>query len=387
MKMRVCLMGVILLLLSGGMAWGQWSEPVLVDTPWDSLGVNGPSRDWCPYVTVDGQYLYFASWRGDGPGDLYVSHMTDSGWGTALKLPFCTLENDERNPSVNSTNDTLYFIRWAGNWDIWWAFRTGPCDTCWGEPERLPEPINSSRIEFSVWCTPDNERLLFSSTRTGGMGGEDIYECRRDATTFTGWSVPSPLPGHVNSWGMDSYPSMGFDTTELFYWQDDGYLYVTQLSDSGWQTGERLPDTINRIIIRDPSEITPAITPDGRRLYFSSRWSDSTATAGDIWYTERELSVDPCEPRRSGEVAVEVFPNPATAGGMLTLDLPGQPLRPIVLYNLLGQEVYRHSVSNPPNTGGRQVLLTLPSGIPSGVYFANVVTAKESVVRKVIVHH
>ncbi|MBU0509798.1 T9SS type A sorting domain-containing protein [bacterium] len=105
-----------------------------------------------------------------------------------------------------------------------------------------------------------------------------------------------------------------------------------------------------------------------------------------VWRWRRGLSIDSDRPVQStSQVTIRLFPNPVTSGGTLTLELPGQPLRSVVLYNLLGQEVYRHSVSHHHNTGGTQVFLTLPSGIPSGIYFVNVTTNRQSVVRKVII--
>jgi len=184
----------------------------------------------------------------------------------------------------------------------------------------MPEPINSTGIEFSVWCTPDNQRLLFSSTRSGGPGGEDLYECRRDATTPTGWSEPHILAGPINTWMIESCPAMGFDTTEIFFWRSDR-LYASHLIQGSWTQGEALPDYINRVIISFPSETTPCILPNGGRLYFSSRWNDSMATAGDIWFSERPLRSPDQMPHREQGIQIEVFPNPAHTELMLQLPM------------------------------------------------------------------
>lgn len=354
-KMRRSAILGALLLIFGGTACGQWSEPVLVDSPDDTLGINTASKEWCPYITADCQTLYYSR---SGMGDIYVSHRTETGWTDGVKLPFCLPNVDERNPSVNATDDTLYFISWTGTWDIFWVFRTGPCDTCWGEPERLPEPINSNGIEFSVWCTPDNQRLLFSSWRISA-NGEDIYECRRDASTPTGWSEPHLMAGVLNTWDRETYPSMGFDTTEIFFYGRYARIYRAVLTDSGWTRGDSLPDHINR----GYSEETPCITPDGRRLYFKSRWSQSGAVAGDIWYTDRSLNVPVRTSGREQGFRLEVYPNPAHEKLTIRLPVGVQRLR---LFDVLGRMVAeRH------HTGSSGTLLwdLEQTSLPSGTYY------------------
>lgn len=325
------------LFLAGAMqtAHGQWSDPVMMDSNTDTIGINTGAKEWCPFVSADGSYFYFTRERTNN--DIYVCHRIDSGWSVPLKLPFCQELIDERNPSVNPTNDTLYFISWAPGWDIFWSFRTGPEDTSWSQPEQMPEPINSTGIEFSVWATPDNERLLFASWRISA-NGEDIYECRRDTNTITGWSEPVPLLGELRTFDLESYPSMGMDTTKLYFWGRADQIVLSELVDSNWTFGIPLPPNINRVIIRNPSETTPCITPDGRRLYFASRWNgDSVATAGDIWYSERPSSTQPREyPQRVPRAGLnlEIFPNPTNS--TFVIKMPSG-IQHAALYDVLGR--------------------------------------------------
>ncbi len=360
----------LLCLFAAHSAEAQWTEPVLVDSYTDTLGVNVTAWDWCPFVTADESKMYFASDRSPQlDHDLYISTWSGQAWSNAVKLPFCVPGVDERNPAVNVTDDTLYFISIGpGWWDIFWSFRIGPSDTSWSQPQAMLQPINSGGIEFSVWITPDNQRLLFSSARGGGNGGEDIYQCRRDFETETGWSTPQLLTGALNSWTSESYPSMGFDTTEIFF-QRTGYtgLYISQLSDFGWSEGELLPDNINRVIQQFPSETTPCITADGDRLYFMSRWNgDSMATAGDIWYSERPTSVPSRSHSRTGEAhPLHIYPNPSNGFAVLE---SSESLREVWLFNVLGQTIMRHALL--PETRSLQINLSSEAGLlPGGVYW------------------
>lgn len=86
----------------------------------------------------------------------------------------------------------------------------------------------------------------------------------------------------------------------------------------------------------------------------------------------RGSALEPHQGDATSQPLLRIFPNPVPSGGTLTLELPGQPLRSVVLYNLLGQEVYRHSLANHLHSGGYPVHIALPAAMPSGVYFVSV---------------
>jgi|GEM_PF-3628330 len=362
---------IVLSLFYCATAFAQWTEPTLVDSFQDNTGINTWGRDWCPFVTADGQYLYYATDHVNN--DIYVSRWAGDHWADPLMMPFCPRDTDERNPTVNATNDTLYFVAWRGNWDIFWCFRTGPEDTSWSEPQRMPDPINSTGIEFAVWCTPDNQRLLISSWRVSA-NGFDIYECRRDPTTETGWSNPVALAGQLNTWDLESYPSMGFDTTELFFIGRNDQICISTLSESGWTFGNPVPEIINR----HAAETTPGITADGRRLYFSSRWGDPP-TGGEIWYSDRTLDAGEgyfSPPSRQG-LRMEIYPNPVRDGFMIRVNGNVEDVR---LFNLLGQSV---DVYN--RKGGYEDRTWTYTGrnLPSGMYFLVGQGEEQSIVKPI----
>jgi hypothetical protein len=128
-----------------------------------------------------------------------------------------------------------------------------------------------------------------------------------------------------------------------------------------------LPDNINRIIQLDPSEETPCITPDGSRLYFKSRWNgDSTATSGDIWYTDRVMGV-PEYPRRrlGGASPLRIYPNPSSGSVRLESSVP---LQWVTVFNVLGESI----VSYPLKPEALSVSLDFSNQVgllPAGVYW------------------
>lgn len=75
-------------------------------------------------------------------------------------------------------------------------------DGRWGEPERLPEPVNSSNAEL-LPRSDMTGRLYFGSARAGGWGQGDIYVAARDAEER--WRV-EPVGPLVSSPPMNMRP-------------------------------------------------------------------------------------------------------------------------------------------------------------------------------------
>jgi Tol biopolymer transport system component len=83
-------------------------------------GVNTPGTDADPYVAPDESYMIFSSDRpgGLGEGDLYVTRRHAEGWSTPKTLgPKVNSADYEYTPFVSPDGQWLYFSRGWG--DIW----------------------------------------------------------------------------------------------------------------------------------------------------------------------------------------------------------------------------------------------------------------------------
>ncbi|MEN8204252.1 MAG: OmpA family protein [Bacteroidota bacterium] len=102
----------------------------------------------------------------------------------------------------------------------------------WNPAESVGKPINSKYYESSATYSPDGKSIYFTSNRKESLGGMDIF--RTDLLEDSTWSEPVNLGPGVN--------------TEL-------------------------------------NEESPFVSPDGKRLYFSSQ-GHSTIGGFDVFYTE-----------------------------------------------------------------------------------------------------
>ena len=127
-----------------------------------------------PSLSSDGNTLYFAS---DAPGglggtDLYKVSINGENFGTPENLgDAINTPGNEVFPFIAQDN-RLYFSsdghKGYGLLDIF---------VVEGEDvQNLGEPMNSSHDDFGFFVSPDSSEGYVSSNRTGGMGGDDIYQ-------------------------------------------------------------------------------------------------------------------------------------------------------------------------------------------------------------------
>lgn len=121
--------------------------------------------DGQPFVTADGQELWFTSNRDGGRGgvDLWRAEATATGFAAPENIAALNSTVDDWFPMLSADRLTVYFssLRTAtgarGKFDIWTAHR----DTLDGafSPPTLVDAINSSGEDFATWLSPDNCRL------------------------------------------------------------------------------------------------------------------------------------------------------------------------------------------------------------------------------------
>jgi len=152
----------------------KWEE--IADLPFnsDEYSVGHPT------LTPDGKFMYFASDMPNanavGGQDLYMVAITDSGFGEPVNLGTAiNTKGDEVFPFYHP-NGTLYFssdsYEGFGGLDIYSATQS---KGAWGIITNLGYPINSSKDDFGLIYNEKLEHGMFTSSRPGGAGSDDIY--------------------------------------------------------------------------------------------------------------------------------------------------------------------------------------------------------------------
>jgi len=107
-------------------------------------------------------------------------------WVNIIPMPFNNVQYSVGHPALSNDEKTLYFISdmpgTIGQTDI---FKVAINASGFGNPENLGAKINSTSKEFTPFV--DGEILYFSSDRSGGLGGLDVYATK--LTEFT----PKPV--------------------------------------------------------------------------------------------------------------------------------------------------------------------------------------------------
>ena len=141
-----------------------------------------------PTVTIDGNYMIFASDMPGGYGglDLYLAENVGGLWTNAINLgEIINTPGNEAFPHI-MPNGTLYFasdgLFGLGGYDIFES-KLKP-DGFFSTPRNLRAPINSTFDDFGIWIDDLSTHGYFTSNRPSEYGGDDIYSFRRDAFIF-----------------------------------------------------------------------------------------------------------------------------------------------------------------------------------------------------------
>lgn len=218
-----------------------WSDPVEV-----IIGEDSVSDFVHPFITEDGNRLYFASNRAGGYGDLDIWYADGNGstFGEPVNLNWertdteqeieARMENPKAFRGVNTEYkeaypylraDTLLYFSSTGHgsmggYDI---FRATLRDGRFTEVENLGYPINTNADDFGICFLPGQNKGMFSSNRGGGRGSDDIYSFYLPDILFT-------ISGTVTSQStLQPIPD-----AEITLVGSDGMLISTQTDGKGF---------------------------------------------------------------------------------------------------------------------------------------------------------
>ena len=187
--------------------------------------VNSTADDFCP-TPLRGKGLLFVSRRitaaSCGLGDIYLTRRNPRhGWSEPTHLPCAPLGPnsglDEQGPSyVDGDVPALYFSRSSMTvpGDIFVSESVG--DDAFGPAQPVTRLNDAGANDIQPNVRKDGRELVFSSTRTGGFGGPDIWMATRPSV-HAPWSPPTNLGSGVNTGYGESRPFLSSDAHQLLF--------------------------------------------------------------------------------------------------------------------------------------------------------------------------
>jgi Tol biopolymer transport system component len=277
----------------------DWGPPVRLGAP---LGT--PCPEDAAEISRDGRFLYFyftrgilaelppaeifhpchGTYRAERSGDHFATPaFFDLGKGVDQSL--------DGAPSFSPDGRTVYFhstrllnTGWQQNppvddyLDLYVAELTG------GEPgpaHNLGPSVNSVHPDGEPAIHPDGVSLYFTSSRPGGLGGDDLWVTTRQGAD---WSAPINLGPPVNTAGNELQPAFTADGDTMYFTSDresalGSAIFRSHRAGSAWSEAE----PVMRGIVGEPS-----LTADGHRLYFVHVLTDSAGIFdADVWVASR----------------------------------------------------------------------------------------------------
>jgi len=190
-----------------------WTNPKAL------LDINTDADERGPALSSDGNSLYFYSDRAGGFGgyDLWVARRGDSGWREPVNLgEEVNSAYNDYGPSITPDGSRIYFssnrpkpgATDAPSDDAWlteikadyenrdYDLYSSAIDANQYGPARVVEQLNTQANEGSPAISPAGDFLYFTSDRSGGSGGFDIYRAR---ILPEGFADPTNLGDSLNT--------------------------------------------------------------------------------------------------------------------------------------------------------------------------------------------
>ncbi|WP_040396624.1 OmpA family protein [Cesiribacter andamanensis] len=194
----------------------SWGTPRNLGAPINNKFVNSIFS-----VSPDGQELLIVNTYREVQGPFVYFRKLGNAWSEPEEVDIEGYYNaSEYVDFFQSYRENVLFMAIArddshGEQDIFISFRKA--DGNWSKPRNLGKTINTSKSDFAPFLASDGQTLFFSSYGHQGRGGADIYYSFRLDDTWTNWTEPVALEGHINSSGEETYCSITDDMSTIYF--------------------------------------------------------------------------------------------------------------------------------------------------------------------------
>lgn len=241
--------------------------------------INTPDPEYLPSLTAEGNTMIYTRVV-RGQEDFYISTKKDNVWQEGQPLSALNTPMNEGAQNIAADGKSLVFTACSrkdglGSCDLYYSeIRDGR----WTPPANMGSPINTMGWESQPSLSADGRTLYFTSKRSGGLGGADIWVSHRESNGK--WSVPENLGDRINTPNDDQSPFIHADGQTL-YFMSSGHpgmggfdLYLSRKQEDGsWGEAKNLGYPINT----KGNEGALIISLDGTTAYFATGPADNSS--------------------------------------------------------------------------------------------------------------
>lgn len=238
--------------------------------------INSKADEYFPFLANNQEYMFFTRRKTGADEDLYLSRKSGGQWQAGQGL---------RSFNTGSNEGMSTFVRDGRHMFFTACGRTGvegTCDIWLGEFDDQQELVkvmpmedtgpNSGQWDSQASISCDGSTLYFASNRPKGIGGTDIWMCRR--LPDGRWGNPVNLGAKVNTPQDEEAPFITNDGKTL-YFSSTGHLgmgeqdiFMSWLDERNnqWSTPINLGPPVNTAY----RELGIFLSADGKIGYFAS---------------------------------------------------------------------------------------------------------------------
>lgn len=257
-----------------------YSYPIQIDIHSLETAINSENSETTPLISADEEILYFTRSFSKFYGQInieftkkiYYSVFKNRKWQEPIEIVVNNPFPDKQISLAGSSPDGEFLFYSIGD-DV--ASDLYSCHISEGkcsELTKLPDIINSPFWEGKISITPNGQEMFFSSNRSGGYGGKDIYKVTKD--NEGNWSSLLNLGSNVNTEFDEDVPFIHPDSRTLYYSSDghntiggfDIFYSYRDENQNDWTE----PTNVGYPINTTSDDIGFVISADGNNAYLSS---------------------------------------------------------------------------------------------------------------------
>jgi outer membrane protein OmpA-like peptidoglycan-associated protein/tetratricopeptide (TPR) repeat protein len=256
-------------------------QPINIEVKNLGKSINTSYPEYAPVISADEKTLIFTSRRKENEGsglapdgmyyeDIYISHFENNEWTEAKQIGSnINTKGHEASIGLSVDGQVLYiYIDDDGDGNIYESKLKG---NTWGKPVKLSDNVNTRNWEPSASLSSDGNHLYFTSDRSDGLGGSDIWMSKKLPNGE--WALPVNLGANINTPYDEDGPFIHPDGKTLYFSSKGhntmgGYDIFYSVKDANGEWSK--PINVGYPLNTTDDDVFFVLSPDGKRGYYSS---------------------------------------------------------------------------------------------------------------------